>query len=93
MDEAATGVAVVGLVDQLRANDFDIEGDELKTRPRGFPADHPRIDLLRCRSLMAVKLFGTPAWLSRPAALDEIRAAWRQVTPLNEWVAANVGPA
>jgi uncharacterized protein (TIGR02453 family) len=89
----ATGVALVAVVDELRARGFDIEGDELKTRPRGFAADHPRIGLLRCRSLMAFKLFGTPAWLGSPAALDEIRSTWRQVTPLNEWVAANVGAA
>jgi len=93
VDADATGVALVDIVDSLRANGFDIEGDELKTKPRGFAADHPRIDLLRCRSLMVFRLFGTPAWLSRPAALDEIRSTWRQVTPLNAWVTANVGPA
>jgi uncharacterized protein (TIGR02453 family) len=93
VDAEATGVALVDLVDELRANGFDIEGEELKTRPRGFAADHPRIDLLRCRSLMAFKPFGTPAWLGGPAALDEVRSTWRQVTPLHEWVTANVGPA
>jgi uncharacterized protein (TIGR02453 family) len=93
VDAEATGVALADVVDALRASGFDIEGDELKTRPRGFAADHARIDLLRCRSLMAFTLYGTPAWLSRPAALDEIRSTWRQVRPLNDWVAANVGPA
>jgi uncharacterized protein (TIGR02453 family) len=90
--DEATGPAVSDIVAELRENDFDIEGEELKTKPRGYEADHPRIDLLRCRSLMAVRFFGTPGWLSSPAALGEVRGAWRQVTPLNEWVAANVGP-
>jgi uncharacterized protein (TIGR02453 family) len=88
-----TGLAMSDLVAGLRANGYDIEGDELKTRPRGIAADHPRLDLLRCRSLMAFQLFGTPAWLGGPSALDAIRNAWRQVTPLNEWVAANVASA
>ena len=93
VDDEATGPEVSDLVADLRANGFDIEGEELKTKPRGYDADHPRIDLLRCRSLMAVRLFGTPGWLASPQALTEVRRAWRQVTPLNEWVAANVGPA
>jgi len=93
VDDAATGPELSDLVAGLRANGFDIEGEELKTKPRGYDADHPRIELLRCRSLMAVRVFGTPGWLAGPKALAEVRDAWRQVTPLNEWVAANVGPA
>jgi uncharacterized protein (TIGR02453 family) len=93
VDDATAGPAVSELVAELRAHGFDIEGEQLKTKPRGYDADHPRIELLRSRSLMAVRVYGTPRWLARPKALDEVRAAWRQVTPLNEWVAANVGPA
>jgi len=93
VDAEATGVELSDLVAGLRADGFDIEGEELKTKPRGYDADHPRIDLLRCRSLMAFQVFGTPAWLASPAAFDQVRNAWRQVTPLREWVAANVGPA
>jgi uncharacterized protein (TIGR02453 family) len=92
VDDAATGAEVSVLVDGLRANGFDIEGEPLMTKPRGYDADHPRIELLRCRSLMAVRVFGTPGWLAGPRALDEVREAWHHVTPLNEWVAANVGP-
>ena len=32
----------------------EIEGDQLKTAPRGYPKDHPEIDLLRYKSLLAV---------------------------------------
>ena len=67
VDDDATGPEVSDLVAGLRGNDFDIEGEALKTRPRGYDyADHPRIELLRCRSLMAVKVSGTPAWLAAP---------------------------
>jgi uncharacterized protein (TIGR02453 family) len=93
VDAEATGVEVNDLVADLSAAAFDIEGEELKTKPRGYAADHPRIGLLRYRSLMAFKAFGTPAWLASPAAFDEVRNTWRQVRPLHEWVAANVGPA
>jgi uncharacterized protein (TIGR02453 family) len=93
VDQDVTGHEVSDLVAGLRANGFDIEGERLKTKPRGYDADHPRIDLLRCRSLMAVRAFGTPGWLASTQALTKVRDSWRQVKPLNEWVAANVGPA
>jgi uncharacterized protein (TIGR02453 family) len=93
IDADATGVELSHLVAGLRADGFDIEGEELKTKPRGYAADHPRLDLLRYRSLMAFKVFGTPTWLTSPAASDHVRDTWRQVRPLREWVAANVGPA
>lgn len=32
----------------------EIEGDRLKTAPKGYPKDHPEIDLLRCKSFLAV---------------------------------------
>lgn len=31
-----------------------IEGERLKTAPKGYPKDHPDIDLLRCKSFLAV---------------------------------------
>lgn len=32
----------------------DIEGESLKTAPKGYPKDHPKIDLLRYKSFLAV---------------------------------------
>lgn len=32
----------------------EIEGEKLKTAPRGYPKDHPEIELLRYKSLLAV---------------------------------------
>ncbi len=81
---------IVGtLVDQ----GFALEGATLKTRPRGYPADHPRIELLRRKELMAVTNVGTPPWLATPAALDHVRGMWRQLRPLAEWIVARCAPA
>ena len=74
----------------LRGSGFDVNGDELKTRPRGYPADHPRLDLLRCRSLMVSRRFGAPDWLADAAALERVRGTWREVRPLADWVTAHV---
>jgi uncharacterized protein (TIGR02453 family) len=92
VDDDADGV-LPGIVATLTQHGFAIEGASLKTRPRGYPADHPRIDLLRRKELMAITNVGTPAWLATPAALDHVRAMWQQVRPLAQWVLANVGTA
>jgi uncharacterized protein (TIGR02453 family) len=86
----ASGPPLVAAMDALRAAGFTVEGDPVKTRPRGYPPDHPRLDLLRNRSLMVVRGFGAPDWLATPGALDQVRDAWRAVTPLAIWVTEHV---
>jgi uncharacterized protein (TIGR02453 family) len=90
--EDGPGVELSEIVAGLRGSGFTVVGEELKTSPRGYSSDHPRIDLLRCRSLMVTRRFGAPDWLDSPQALDEVRAAWREVTPLNAWITAHVDP-
>jgi uncharacterized protein (TIGR02453 family) len=92
VDGASTGAGLDAIVAGLRDAGFDIEGEQLKTKPRGYDAGHPRIDLLRFRSLMALKRFGAPDWLATPAAVDHVRETWRQLVSLNEWITLNVGP-
>ena len=86
----ATGSEVEPIVAGLESAGFALEGATLKTRPRGYPADHPRIDLLRRKELMAIQRLGTPPWLGTPEAADQVRAAWRQIRPLTNWVTAHV---
>lgn len=91
VDAAGTGTELQRLVDRLEAAGFDIEGDRVATRPRGVPADHPRLELMRARSLMVFRRFGAPDWLATPRAADEVHGAWLAVRPLAEWVGAHVG--
>ncbi|WP_406830811.1 DUF2461 domain-containing protein [Pedococcus sp. KACC 23699] len=90
VDASASGLALEGIVADLEAAGFTLEGATLKTRPKGFDADHPRLDLLRRKEMMALRRVGTPDWLTTPQALDEVRAAWRRVGPLTEWVLEHV---
>ncbi|MDQ1642314.1 MAG: hypothetical protein QOJ90_1665, partial [Actinomycetota bacterium] len=69
---------------------FAIEGERLKTVPRGYDRDHPRIELLRGRSLMVVRAFGAPDWLASPRVVEEVTAVWREVRPLVHWASAHV---
>lgn len=72
---------------------FDVEGRPVKTRPRGYAADHPRIDLLRNRQLTVSRIYPVGAMLGTRKALTAVRADWRAMRPLIEWLADYVGPA
>ena len=71
---------------------YELGGDVLKTRPRGVDPDHPRIELLRHRSVVVGRHWEPQAWMSRPSAATKVRDAWRAMRPLVEWLTANVGP-
>ncbi len=92
VDEESSGSQLEQLVDALRVTGFQIGGDQLKTRPKGVGEDHPRLELLRHKSLVAWRDHGMPPWLSRPAVLEKVRADWRAIRPLGEWLASHVGP-
>ena len=57
--------------------------------PRGFAADHPRIDLLRHKSLTVGRTLGFEPFVHTAELLDVVREDWRAMRPLVSWVAAN----
>ena len=93
VDDENTGTELGKLVAALEHQGLALQGDQLKTKPRGYDSDHPRLDLLRRTSLMATKSFGTPGWLASARSIDEVRSTWRALTPLVEWTAVNVTQA
>jgi len=85
------GARLADVVSQLRSAGWSIDGDQLVRAPRGYPADHPRIELLRHRSLHASQEWTPSDWLHERAALERVRDRWRQLTVLNLWLSDNVG--
>ncbi|GGG23666.1 TIGR02453 family protein [Rhodococcoides trifolii] len=85
VDDDVRGPELETIMRTAQKKGFERGGDSLKTKPRGYDADHPRIELLRHKSLTASKKFGSPAWLETTEALGHIRAEWRKLTPLVEW--------
>jgi len=85
------GPALDKIITKLRKQGWEIRGDQMKTRPREYPADHPRIDLLRYRSIYAVKVWEPDDVLHEKACLDRVRKAWRELRPFNEWAVDHVG--
>jgi uncharacterized protein (TIGR02453 family) len=66
--------------------------DSLKTTPRGYPNDHPRIDLLRHKGLVAWQEWPPAAWLGTAAAKTRVIGFLRGSRPLREWLDTHVGP-
>ncbi len=91
VDAPASGGELTSIVDGLRRKGFQVRGAAVKTAPRGFAKDHPRIDLLRMAEVMVIRDLGTPAWLATPRAATEVAKAWRAVRPLTDWIVERVG--
>jgi uncharacterized protein (TIGR02453 family) len=67
-------------------------GEALKTAPRGYPRDHPRVRLLRHKSLVAGRrLTPSAKGIPRDAALEHCRFTWAACAPLNDWLDEHVG--
>ncbi len=94
VDADATGAELVSLVDAATRDGYDVGAiGELKTAPRGYPKDHPRIELLRRKGLVGSKDFGSPRWLHTKSAAARIRETWAGLSDLFEWLDAHVGPS
>jgi uncharacterized protein (TIGR02453 family) len=89
IDTDHSGEELVRIVRALESDGFEVRGEQLKTTPRGFSADHPRIDLLRYKSMALGKSYGFEN-LNTPDVLERVRDDWRTLRPLVDWVAARV---
>lgn len=85
---ASPGAELAQLTAHLSAKGYQIGGQLLKSRPRGVPADHPRVDLLRHRSLTVQRDFpGDEPWVATAAAADQVRTCWNEIRGLLTWLA------
>ncbi len=88
-----TGSAVAEMVHTLAKAGWDVHGEQLKRVPKPWDDTHPRADLLRHKSLIAGRSEPPAAWLHTAKVKDRVAKAWRQLLPLNTWLADNVGGA
>ena len=91
--EDVHGVPLDAMLAGLARRGWEVRGTRLKTRPRGYAPDHPRIELLKYRSLYVARHWEPDDALHERQCLDRVRRAWRQVRPLNEWARDHVGPS
>lgn len=91
VDAPGTGGTLEKITAKLVKNGFELGGDRVKTRPRGVPADHPRLALMRHESLIAGRRHEPAAWLHTAETLSVVRREWRSLQPLTAWIIDNVG--
>ena len=93
VDDDATGPGLERAAAAATAAGLALSGRRLRTAPRGYRRDHPRIELLRRTSLVAGRALPGRAGIARDAALAHVAGAWRAAAPLNAWLDAHVGPS
>jgi uncharacterized protein (DUF2461 family) len=93
IDDGRTGKQVEGIVSKLRSSGIEVSAhDELKTAPKGYPKDHPRIELLRLKGLISWRQWPAGAWLGTAKAKDRVVEFLRASKPLHTWLTKHVGP-
>jgi uncharacterized protein (TIGR02453 family) len=87
-----TGAQIEKLVDAVRSKGIEVSAhDELKTAPKGYPKDHPRIELLRMKGMITWKQWPIAAWLGTAKAKQRVVDVLHAAKPINAWLDKNVG--
>jgi uncharacterized protein (TIGR02453 family) len=76
-EEALASAAAAGVVRS---------GDAVATAPRGFARDHPRIDLLRHKSLLLLRGLSPAKTLDGRAPFDFALETWEALAPARDWL-------
>ncbi|MBB4690910.1 DUF2461 family protein [Paractinoplanes abujensis] len=62
----------------------------MKTAPRGYAKDHPRVGLLRHKGLTTWREWEPAAWLGTAKAKTRVVEFLRAGAPLHEWLDSHV---
>lgn len=87
VDDGGPGDALDQLLAELDAAGLALgTRSTLKTAPRGWPKDHPRIELLRLRTLTVGAAHPPQAWLHTRECMSRIANHWRGVQRWNAYL-------
>ena len=86
MVDRRRGAELQDVLATMQSAGWELGGDRLKTAPRGYDADHPRIELLRHKSITLGKSYGFEPVIHTSELVDRVRQDWREATPFVEWV-------
>jgi uncharacterized protein (DUF2461 family) len=91
IDADRTGTELEAIVAALRKAKYDVGAHEtLKTAPRGYAKDHPRIELLQLKGVVMSKAWPVGGWLGTKKAKDRVVTTLVAAQPLNAWLAEHV---
>jgi uncharacterized protein (TIGR02453 family) len=90
--DGRTGAQIEKLIANVRAKGIEVSAhEELKTAPKGYPRDHPRIELLRMKGLITWKQWPIASWVGTAKAKERIVEVLHAAKPINAWLDKNVG--
>ena len=93
VDDERRGTDLAKRLAAIEADGITIAGEMLKTRPRGVDAEHPRLELMRHKSLYGWRRWPPDDVLHEAGAVQRVASAWRSLRPLTEWLDDHVGPS
>lgn len=92
IDDGKSGSGLESIVDTMRKAGYDVGAHEvLKTAPKGYPKDHPRIELLNHKGILMSKSWPVGAWLGTKKAKNRVVAGLDAARPLNTWLERYIG--
>ena len=92
----ATGPALEGILRDLDQRGIEVGhgmGEPLKTAPRGYPKDHPRVELLRQKAVSAHGRLAETSLRDADVVRQFVVDTFDACEPLNDWIRSNVGSA
>jgi uncharacterized protein (TIGR02453 family) len=91
IDDKKKGAELAKIVASLKKKGYSVDTHErVASAPRGYAADHPRIELLRMKDIHAGKTL-PKATVSSRKTVPSIKRVMSDVKPLVEWLKAHVG--
>lgn len=82
-----SGERLASVVASLAETGFEIEGEQVATRPRGVSPEHPRLSLVRRKWLTASRRYPPSPRLAAASAAALVRSDWDRLRPLIDWIA------
>jgi uncharacterized protein (TIGR02453 family) len=93
IDDDKTGRQLERTIAKITDTGIEVTShDTLKTAPRGYSADHPRIELLRMKGCIAWREWEIGAWLDTSEPKNRVVSVLDAAKPLIKWLDTNVGP-
>jgi uncharacterized protein (TIGR02453 family) len=93
IDANGTAASLTRAVRAAERAGLELNEADLKRGPRGYPPDHPRMDLLLRRRLTVARRHDLAAWLHKASAGARVRADLDAAKPLVNWLRTHVGPS
>lgn len=91
VDAGRTAASLTRAIASAEDAGLDLNAPDLVRAPRGYPAAHPRVELLRRRSLTVARRHDIGPWLHKPKAGTRIREELQAAAPLVRWLREHVG--